>query len=124
MNPPSLPGQGAYEIVIKGHLDEQWAYWFEGLTIVTGFGEDGTPITTLSGQFVDQAALHGVLATIRDINVPLISVRPVSDVTLIEPNSKDALQAQSTCARSSDTGGAQVQPEPSREADGQQPDQP
>jgi hypothetical protein len=87
MNPPSFSGQGTYEIVIKGHLDEQWSYWFEDLTIATGFGEDGTPITTLTGQFADQAALHGVLATIRDINVPLISVCPADDVTPIRLDS-------------------------------------
>jgi hypothetical protein len=77
MNPPSFSGQGEYEIVVKGHLDEQLSYWFEDLTMSTGYSEDGTPITTLAGRFVDQAALHGVLATIRDINMPLISVSQV-----------------------------------------------
>ena len=43
----------------------------------TGFSEDGTPITTLAGRFVDQAALHGVLAKIRDIHMPLISVNQI-----------------------------------------------
>ena len=79
MNPPSFSGRGEYEIVVKGHLDEQLSYWFEDLTMSTGYGEDGTPITTLAGRFVDQAALHGVLATIRDINVPLISVSQVEE---------------------------------------------
>ena len=75
MNPPDFSGQGAYEIVVQGHLDQQSSYWFEGLTLTTGFDEEGAPITTLSGHLVDRAALHGVLDTIRDINVPLISVR-------------------------------------------------
>ena len=77
MNPPTFSGRGEYEIKVKGHLDERWSYWFEGLTITTGFSEDGTPITTFTGQLVDQAALHGVLAKIRDINMPLISVIPI-----------------------------------------------
>jgi hypothetical protein len=85
MNPPNSPGQGTYHIVVRGHLDEQSSYWFEGLTLTTSFDEGGAPITTLAGRFVDQAALHGALATIRDINVPLISVRPADDVT--EPHS-------------------------------------
>jgi len=76
MNPPTFSGQGTYEIVVRGHLDEQSRYWFEGLTLTTGLSEEGAPITTLVGQFVDQAALHGVLATIRDMNLPLISVTP------------------------------------------------
>ena len=83
MNQLSLSGRGEYEIKVKGHLDEQWSSWFEDLTITTGFSEDGTPITTFTGPLVDQAALHGVLARIRDIHMPLISV------TQIELNLKD-----------------------------------
>ena len=70
-------GRGEYEIKVKGHLDERKSYWFEDLTITTGFSEHGTPITTLAGSLVDQAALHGLLAKIRDMNLPLISVNPV-----------------------------------------------
>jgi hypothetical protein len=42
--------------------------------MITGFDQDDRPITTLSGPLADQAALHGVLAKIRDMNLPLISV--------------------------------------------------
>ena len=73
----SFAGQGDYEIVVKGHLDEQWSPWFEDLTITTGFGEDDAPITRFTGPIIDQAALHGVLGKIRDINMPLISVNQV-----------------------------------------------
>jgi len=74
VNQPQYSGQGQYEIVVKGHLDEERGYWFEGLTMTTGLSEDGTPTTTFKGELVDQAALHGVLAKIRDMNLPLISV--------------------------------------------------
>jgi len=70
-------GQGVYEIKTKGHLDEQWSSWFEGLTITSGFSEDATPITAFTGPIADQAALHGVLGKIRDINMPLISVNQI-----------------------------------------------
>jgi len=83
VNPPKYSGRGEYEIVVKGHLDEERSYWFEGLTMTPGLSEDGTPITTFTGQIADQAALHGVLAKIRDMNLPLISV------TQVEPNSED-----------------------------------
>ena len=89
MNQHKYSGRGEYEIVVKGHLDEERSYWFEGLTMATGLGEDGTPITTFTGQLVDQAALHGVLAKMRDMNLPLISVTP------IEPNSEAKSQAKS-----------------------------
>ena len=61
---------GRYEICIKGHLDNRWADWFEGLTI-TAF-DNGE--TLLTGPVVDQAALHGLLRKVRDLGMPLISV--------------------------------------------------
>jgi hypothetical protein len=69
-----------YEIRIKGHLDDRWAEWFEGLTIT--LEEDGD--TLLTGPVIDQAALHGLLRKVRDLGMPLVSVRPV------EPGQADA----------------------------------
>ena len=86
MNQPKYSGQRQYEIVVKGHLDEERGYWFEGLAMTTGHSEDGTPITTFKGELVDQAALHGVLAKIRDMNLPLISVCGTDDATQVESN--------------------------------------
>lgn len=59
-----------YEIKIKGHLDQRWSEWFAGLKL-THFEANGT---MLSGLFQDQAALHGLLERIRDLNLTLISV--------------------------------------------------
>ena len=44
--------QEFYEITVKGHLDNRWANWFEGLTITR---EDNGE-TLLTGPVVDQAA--------------------------------------------------------------------
>ena len=60
----------AYEIRVKGHLDGPWSEWFDGLAIANV--EDGD--TILSGEIVDQAALHGMLAKVRDLGLPLIAV--------------------------------------------------
>ena len=61
---------GRYEIRLKGHLDARWAGRFEGLS----FSHDSDGTTLLSGPVVDQAALHGLLRTVRDLGLPLVSV--------------------------------------------------
>jgi hypothetical protein len=59
-----------YELRVSGHLDEHWSAWFSGMTLV--LEDDGT--TTLRGAVTDQAELHGLLAKVRDLGVPLLSV--------------------------------------------------
>lgn len=61
---------GVYQIRLKGHLDDRWADWFDGLTLTrVDNGE-----TLLTGPVVDQAALHGLLRKVRDLGLPLLSV--------------------------------------------------
>ncbi len=67
------PEPELYEIRVRGHLDERWAEWFEGLTIT--LEEDGD--TLLTGPVIDQAALHGLLKKVRDLGMPLLSVNSV-----------------------------------------------
>ncbi len=71
---PGRPPDGSwYEIRLSGRLNPRWSAWFDGLSVTAG--TDG--ITTLRGPVVDQAALHGLLQTLRDLGLPLISVAPV-----------------------------------------------
>jgi hypothetical protein len=71
------PGQTGptttYEIRVAGHLDDHWAATLDDLTLVR-LG-DGT--TRLTGPVADQAQLHGLLARIRDLGVPLLTLRTV-----------------------------------------------
>jgi len=58
------------EIRVKGQIAENWSSWFEGLTIIhAAQGE-----TVLTGEISDQAALYGLLAKLRDLGLPLLSV--------------------------------------------------
>jgi hypothetical protein len=72
---PNTDSRGAmvYQIRIKGHLGREWTDWFAGLTITLEANGD----TLLTGQVVDQAALHGLLRTVRDLGMPLLAVNRV-----------------------------------------------
>ncbi len=59
-----------YEIRVEGHLPNGWSDWFGGLDIEC----DPSGQSILSGPLPDQAALHGVLAKVRDLNLKLVSV--------------------------------------------------
>lgn len=69
-----------YEVKVRGHLDQHWSEWFGGLKLTYLEGD----VTLLSGLLSDQAALHGLLERIRDLNLTLISV------TCGTPSTQDA----------------------------------
>ena len=75
---------GRYEIRLKGHLDARWATSFDGLSLT--HESDGT--TILAGPVVDQAALYGLLRTVRDLALPLLSV------VQLEPTQADVPDVQ------------------------------
>ena len=61
-----------YVIRLKGLLDPHWE-WLEGLTVT--YMEPSETILTTSN--IDQSALHGLLARIRDLNLMLLSLEQV-----------------------------------------------
>jgi hypothetical protein len=62
-----------YEIRVQGVLDQHWSGWFDDLQITVEPGN----VTVLTGPVADEAALHGLLARIRDLALPLLSVRRI-----------------------------------------------
>lgn len=64
-----------YEIRVQGHLGENAAIWFDG------FDMERTPEgeTILRGAVIDQSALHGVLARIRDLGLTLTLVQQIKE---------------------------------------------
>jgi hypothetical protein len=59
-----------YEIQVKGYLDARWNELFEGMSI-----DWRGNVTRISGEVADQAALHGLLARVRDYGLVLISIK-------------------------------------------------
>lgn len=63
------------EVRIEGHLDQEWAEWLDGFSVIhTRDAQTGEGETILSGPVRDQAALYGLIAKLRDLGVKLISV--------------------------------------------------
>lgn len=70
----------SYRIKVPGALDQSWADWMEGMTVVIEEDSGGMPVTTLSGEF-DQAALQGLLRRLYSMGLPLISACYVNKST-------------------------------------------
>jgi hypothetical protein len=62
-----------YQIRVRGVLDRRWSAWFDGLQLTS----DDRGQTTIAGPVADQAALHGLLAKVRDLGLELLSVRRI-----------------------------------------------
>ena len=60
----------AYQIRLKERLDQHWSNWLGGMMII----HESNGETVLAGEVVDQAALHGLLSKVRDLQLTLISV--------------------------------------------------
>lgn len=73
MADPSCAAAAQYHIRVHGQLGEQWANWFDGMTLANT--PDGDAV--LSGVLPDQSALYGVLWQIHNLGLTLISVQRV-----------------------------------------------
>ena len=62
-----------YRIRVRGRLDSDWSEWFDNLAVTS----DESGETTRCGLVPEQAALHGLLARVRDLGLPLVSVSRV-----------------------------------------------
>ncbi|HWI63169.1 MAG TPA: hypothetical protein VNT75_15080 [Symbiobacteriaceae bacterium] len=60
-----------YTIRVEGQIGEDWHDWFDGLAIINHPGGQAT----LEGPVVDQAALHGLLGRLRDLNLDLVEIK-------------------------------------------------
>ncbi len=72
-DPLKMDHMAVYHIQIQGSLAPHWSDYLNGLTIKVSH-EDEYPITTLSGEIVDQAALLGVLTNLYNLGYPILEV--------------------------------------------------
>ena len=85
---PGRPGR--YQIRLQGHLGPRWAAWFDGMTLT----RQGDGTTVLDGPVIDQAALYGLLAKLRDLGLPLLSLTRIGAAAEVEPTQPDALTSE------------------------------
>ena len=84
--PQSRSGKGfkletpaTYRIRVQGRLDETWADRLGGMAITSTTTKEKLPVTLLVGHLIDQAALSGVLNTLYELHLPLLSVENLDE---------------------------------------------
>ena len=70
---PTMEGPATYRIRVRGRLDPEWTDRLEGMEIHNLYRDDGQAETVLEGRLLDQSALAGVLSTLHNLHLPVIS---------------------------------------------------
>ena len=72
----SVDQPAVYMIRVMGKLNESWSERLSGMTILSynTVLKDGMDVTTLTGKLQDQTELAGVLSTLYNLRLPLLSV--------------------------------------------------
>ena len=71
----TLDSQAVYKIRVQGDLSERWSNRMGGAEIIVLSQSGEAPVTELTGDFMDQAALIGVVNTLYDLQLPLLSIK-------------------------------------------------
>ena len=71
--------QASYQIDVEGQIPVHWRNRLQGMAVTECSQDSGRPTTTLVGELPDQAALVGVLNTLYDLHLPVLSVVRLSD---------------------------------------------
>ncbi|UCH23193.1 MAG: hypothetical protein JSU83_08320 [Deltaproteobacteria bacterium] len=74
-----LDTPATYRIRIQGRLDDSWADRLGGMAITADTTADKLPVTILVGHLADQAALSGILNTLYELHLPLLSVENLDE---------------------------------------------
>lgn len=73
----TLDQPGIYRIRVQGRLNEHWSSYFEEMQICLEADPEGNPVTRLTGELADQAALQGIMQKLYNLGFPLISAEKI-----------------------------------------------
>ena len=76
-SPLTMQGPAIYRIHVRGHLDDSWSHRVGGMQITETHGSDGKAETILVGRLPDQAALAGILNSLYELHLPVLSAECV-----------------------------------------------
>ncbi len=68
-----------YRIRVQGHIDSAWSELIGDMSITTDSTTGKSPVSSLVGHLVDQAALSGVLKALYDQRIPILSVENLDE---------------------------------------------
>ena len=72
-------GPGTYRIAIKGRIEEFYSENLGGMHITIRSHRDGINVTILAGEVKDQAELMGILSSIYELHLPILSVENLTE---------------------------------------------
>jgi hypothetical protein len=72
-------GPATYQIRVQGVVGESWGDYYAGMTRDIDREAEQRPVTTLTGQLQDQAALIGALTRLYERRLPILSVEHLPD---------------------------------------------
>ena len=75
---PDSGHTASYRIQVEGSLSDKWSDRLGGMQIAVQPRDNQKPVSTLSGQVRDQAALFGVLNSLYELHLKILSVECVS----------------------------------------------
>ncbi len=70
----SFDRPATYQIMVQGRVEPNWSDLMEGMEVCLAISESNPPVTTLQGELSDQAALQGVLNSLYELHLPVLSV--------------------------------------------------
>ena len=74
-NPIPFDRPGTYRISVQGQIDPGWSDRLQGMTICPAAVDVDPQLTSLEGEVIDQAALAGLLITLYELHLTLLSVQ-------------------------------------------------